>query len=404
MENSTSRQHGSTASTDGDSAVLADYLALIWRFNRQVLGCVVVAGLIAFIYSWTRPLTYESTVTFAAVPSKLGEAGGTTAPNTAAFRPLVESMTVAEEVIKEVGLDKSPYELTPSRFLDSLGVTEIRGTSLIAVKVTMPDAAVSARVANAVAGRAVEGARRVSSSEAVYARDLIKGEVDLARKNLDVADERLREFRKSARVEAVRYDIESRFGGPRSPALWPVKPAGNSVMYGDGAGRMGIVDLSVRISAEEARLAAYERDLAARRGQANDATRELEAQTARSRAEVASLKEQRTAMASARPLDPGIEKALDKLYTIEAELARLQVEQAVAERTYAELTQRYQESRLSVIAKSSEFVIIDPARPADRPASRHAARNAVVAMVTSLCFAIAAVLIWDSAKRRRVTS
>ena len=361
----------------------------------------------AFLCSWLRPAGYEATVTFAATQSKIGDGGGQFQPNTAAFRPMVESMTVAEEVIRDLGLDKAPYGMTPSTFLDSLGVTEIRGTSLMSVKVTMGDPALAARVANAVADRAVAAARRVSASEATYARDLIKAEVDVARHTVEETEARLRDYRKASRVEAVRKDVETRLGGPQSPVLWPLKPPSNSptVMMSqdhDG-GRPGVVELSVKIAAEEARVESLEKDLAARRARGANPDG-LEAQVSSARSEVAALRRQRAEMLADHTVDAGLQRALDKLYTIEAELARLQVEQTVAERTYGDLTQKYQEARLQVIGKSSEFVVIDPARPSDRPASKHALRNAVVALVTWLCLALAGVLAWDAISRRRVTA
>lgn len=400
-----------TQSTSGNMD-LGDMLALIWRSKTYVVGVAVVAGAVAFAGSMLGPRVYESTVTFAATQSKLGD-GGLMVSNTAAFRPMVESLNTASEVIKEVGLDKAPYNLTPSEFLDAIAVTEIRGTSLMTVKITMGDPAMAATVANSVAQHAVKSARRVSASELTYTRDLIKEQLDLVRQRLDQADTQLREFKQQARIESVRKDAEARLGGPQSPALAPtgtsaVKPQQGSTqtsvfMEDRSAGRSGILDLQVRIATERAKVNAIERELAAHKT-IDDVSRGLQASASEARLALASLEQQKSELTAAHPLDAGTKTVLDQLYRLESELARRQVERDVAEKAYVELSQRYQDAALQVIGKSAEFVIIDPAVPADRPASRHAARNSVISMLIWMAFAVASVLVWDSMQRRRVQS
>lgn len=382
---------------------LADYLELIWQFKVLIIGVAAIAGAAAAVNSLRGPDVYESTVTFAATASKIGEAGQQVA-STAAFRPMVESLSTAAAVIKEVGLDKPPLSMTPSDFLESvILVNEIRGTNLITVKVDQTNAALAATIANSVAEHAVQTARKVSASEASHARDLIKEQLDLALVRLNDADGLLRDYRRQVRVEALRRDVEARLGGPQLPVF----SKGQSVVVGGpSSDRSGLMDLGIKIASERARLGVIERDLSTR-NRIDPATRgvdgvfqRLEADAAAMRSNVASLEKERSELMGAHVVDAATSAVLDKLYAIESELARRQSERDLAEKIYIDLSARYQEARLQVIGRSAEFVIIDPAMPSDKPLSRHVARNAVAAMAIWFSFATAGVLVWESTRRR----
>ena len=419
------RQSDAT-SPDSDQApaglVLADYLALVWRFKVFVIATAVVAGVTMFAWSMSGPRVYESTVMFAVTQSKIGEGGGqVVVPNTAAFRPIVESLTTAAAVIQKLGLDKPPNNLRPSEFLDHvMSVSEVRGTNLIKVEVVYTDPTLAATIANSIADHAVQTARNVSSTEAGHARDLIQKQMQLALERLDASDARLREYRRQAQVEAVRKDLEARLGGPQLPAVsgggdgpsggrnLPLLPSGARSQSGtpqlrvavenQSSGRIGLLDLQVMIASEKARLDVMDRDLA-KGGRVEG----LEAAAAATRSNLASLEKQKTELMGTHTLDANTRSVLDHLYEIEGELARRQVEHDLAEQSYMALSQRYQEAILQVIGRSADLEIIDPATPADRPVSRHVVRNTVVGAVAGVCIALAVVLMWHAAlvARRR---
>lgn len=390
----------------GSAETLSDYLARVWRYRVLIGAVTVIAVGVALATSLLGPAIYESTVTFAATQSKIGDSGQPVA-NTAAFRPMVESLTTAAAVIRETGLDKPPYSLRPSDFLEQvITVAEVRGTNLITVKVDHTDPTMAATIANSVANHAVLTARTVSSTEATHARDMIKEQLDGALARLDVADARLRQYRQEARIEALRKEIESRLGGPQLPVF----SQGQPVFVQDPAGgRLGLAALLAEIASEKAKLTTIERELAGRSRvdpttkSADAVYQNLDATAAATRSHLASLEQQRTQLLGAHPIDAGTAAVLNQLYEIETELGRRQVERNLAEKIYIDLSQKFQEARLQVIGRSAEFVIIDPAVPADRPLSRHLARNAVVAAAIWFSFALAAVLMWDVFQRRRAT-
>jgi len=378
----------------GATRSLGDYLEAVWRFRLLIGGVAIVIGAVAAGVSVLRVPAYESTVTFAATQSKLGD-GGLMVANTAQFRPMVESLTTAALVVREVGLDKAPYNMRPSDFLKAITVSEVRGTNLITVAVAMSDPELASKVANNVADHAVQSARRLSAGEAGYVRDLVKEELDQARQHLDQAQKSLREYRQQARVEAIKKEVELRLG-----------LGGPAVFMDDPSRARGLLDVLLKIASEKAKLASAGRDLASRgRTTANDPVSQgLETAAASARSSLAALEQQQSELMKAHPLDSGTLAILDRLYVAETELVRREVERTVAEKIYSELSQKYQDARLQVIGKSAEFVVIDPAVPSDRPLPRHLARNIVVSMAIWLCFAVAGVLLRESVPRRRVAT
>lgn len=392
---------------------LGDYVTLVWPFKAFVVAAAIVAGVTMFAWSLTGPRLYESTVTFAATQSKIGEGGQ--AASTAVFRPMVESLTTAAAVIHDAGLDKPPTNMRPSEFMDRvMSVSEVRGTNLMKVTVVYTDPTLAATMANGIAAHAVQVARSVSATETDHARDMIKEQVDLARGRLDQSDARLREYKQQAQVEAVKKDVEAQL-----------------------VGRGSLLDLLVSIASEKAKLARMEQDLASRNRvdtlkktidsepALNDAVRQsaqgsggtlgtqlrsesvnevyqrLDAAAATTRANLALLEKKKTELMDRRKLDASKLPALNHLYELESELARRQVERDLAEKIYVDVSQRHEVARLQVVGRSAELQIIDPAVPADRPVSRQVARNTAVAAVIGLCFGLAGVLLWRGTVRTR---
>ena len=399
----------------GELLSLGDYVALVWRFRTLVVAAAIVAGVTMFARSMTGPRVYESTVTFAATQSKLGEGGQGVVASTASFRPMVESLTTAAAVLHDVGLDRPPNNMRPSELLDRvMSVSEVRGTNLMRVTIVYTDPALAATMANSVAEHAVRVARNVSATEAVHGRDMIKEQVDLARTHLDESDLRLREFRQQGQVEAVRKDVEAQL-----------------------VGRGSLLDLLVSIASERAKLARMEQDLASRsrvdtlkktidsEPALNDAVRqgaqgtggtlgtqlrsesvnevyqELDKEAAKTRANLALLEKKKIELVDVRKLDASKLLALNHLYGLESELARLTIEHDLAQKIYTDISQRYEVASLQVVGRSAELSVIDPAVPPDRPVSRQAARNTVVAAMMGLCFGVAGVLLWHATVRVR---
>jgi uncharacterized protein involved in exopolysaccharide biosynthesis len=201
-------------------------------------------------------------------------------------------------------------------------------------------------------------------------------------------------------------------------------------------GRGSLLELVVAIASEGARLARMEQDLAKRirvdtlkktidsEPVLNDAARgaqgtggmlgtqlrsesinqvydELDKDAARTRANLMSLEKRKIELMDVRKLDATKLAALNHLYDLESDLARLQIEYDLAQKIYTDVSQRHEVASLQVVGRSAELAVIDPAVPADRPVSRQVARNTVVAALMGFSLAVAAVLLWHAARQIR---
>ena len=393
---------------------LGVYVALAWRFKWLLLLSAVASGTLMFVSTTSGPRVYESTVTFAATQSKIGDTSPATTASPASFRPIIESRTTALAVIRELGLDKAPYRLTPSEFVEGIAsVDEVRGTNLIRVTVRFPEPEMAARIANSLATHAVEVSRKVSSDEAVQAKDMIGEQLTAARTRLDEAVRQLKAYREEAQIEALKEDVQA--------AL---------------AKRGEVLDLLVTIESEKAKLARMEADLAkhtrvdvmkktidsepaladAARAQApgsaaavglqlrseaiNEVYQQLDQSAAETRAKLASLQKQKAELVDVRKVNAARMPLLMRLYEREATLVRREDEHFLARKIYEDISQRYEAARLQIAGRSAQLVILDDAIPADRPVSRQVARKTAVAALVGLCIAIVVLLLWHTAMQQ----
>jgi len=186
----------------GDSP-LAEYLHALWRFRWLLVGGSVVAAVVAYLIALTLTPRFEASAVLMVTASKTGEQVATSGLDVRNFRAFVQNQTLAAEVIKEFGL-----RTTPQRLLDNnVNVQDVRATNLLTVSVTAPDPQLAARIANAMAARAVGLSRSVEQAESVVARDVIKGQLDAARERLTQSRAALETYQREAQVELLEKRI-----------------------------------------------------------------------------------------------------------------------------------------------------------------------------------------------------
>ena len=163
----------------------------------------VVAAVVAYLIALTLTPRFEASAVLMVTASKTGEQVATSGLDVRNFRAFVQNQTLAAEVIKEFGL-----RTTPQRFLDNnVNVQDVRATNLLTVSVTAPDPQLAARIANAMAARAVGLSRSVEQAESVVARDVIKGQLDAARERLTQSRAALETYQREAQVELLEKRI-----------------------------------------------------------------------------------------------------------------------------------------------------------------------------------------------------
>jgi uncharacterized protein involved in exopolysaccharide biosynthesis len=377
---------------------IRDYLAMLWRHRLVILIAAVIAGALAFASRLTGPDMYESEVPVAVSRPKVSESG-TDLTAVANFIPLISNRNVATQVIKEFSLDQSPYLFSPTYFFGSVvTVEEVPKSTILLVRGRLRDPQLLARLLNRVAQLGVESARIMSKREAEQARDDIKVQVDESRMRMQEAEGRLRQAREKSQLELLRKDIDAQL-----------------------LERSGLLKLQIDLERERAELKRAEEDLAShkktdvvlrtidsdpalaeaarasgardrdllgmtlRAELVNSVYQTLDEAVAKHRAAVAGLERQRAELAT-RKLDRAELVPLQRLYAAEAEISRLEMEMDLSRKVYQEVQTSYERARLTVAARSSALLILDPAVVSDRPASRYAIRTGMAAFIGALMF------------------
>ena len=390
-----------------DVIALGDYLSGLWRYRVPIAVITLAAMALALVISLRAPRVYETTLTMMVSSSKFGDQVGQPASiSVASFRPLIESRPIAAIVIRELALDKPPHGLTPSGFRRR---PEPRGgarTNLIRLTVRYPHPVLAAKIARRVAEVGISVANKVNTDEAGQARDIIKEQVDLAMLRYDRADKAVRSFKDTAQIEALKKDVEG-----------TLKVRGT------------LLELLVKVEAERARLTRIDQELAkrtrvdtlkktvddgpilteaARAGGATAAgaaglqlTTEavsevyetLDAEAAKIRANVAALEKQKAQLVDVRNIDASKLPKLSLLYARQGELARLEVERDIAQKSYVGVATLYESARLQVAARSARLEVIDPAVPPDQPLPRSTLRNTALAGIAAFSVAALAAML-----------
>ena len=434
----------------GDSP-LAEYLHALWRFRWLLVGGSIVAAVVAYLIALTLTPRFEASAVLMVTASKTGEqvASGFDVRN---FRAFVQNHTLAAEVIKEFGL-----KTTPQRLLDhSVNVQDVRATNLLTVSVTAPDPQLAARIANAMATRAVGLSRSVEQAESVVARDVIKGQLDAARDRLTQSRAALEAYQREAQVELLEKRIN----------VLTEQQAEIQNLTVDIEGQRAYLRQAEHDLAQQDRVRGVQRSvqLQAPRAVDDDARRERE----RSANEAERQRAQQAARASeprreekpgadvmpvpepppARPryqeaeaepparaelrdalIDPYINPsyeilqqqvtaarsraaqlerkraemlkarssngqlpALADFYTRKARQNELEMQQRLAERIYLDVATRFEQARLQIAARSAQLQVLDPALPPDRKVYPREKLMASAALVLTFSLLTAGVL------------
>jgi uncharacterized protein involved in exopolysaccharide biosynthesis len=425
-----------------DEIDLKPYLLALWRYRLAIVVVTLLSGVAAFFISRSNAPTFEARTQLIVTPPKVGEDSGA-AVNVATFRALLDNQTLASQVMADMGLGKPPYALTPSRFLGQLTIEAVPGTSILAVSARMSDATLAAHVVNQFASRAVEMARRLNEDESVTTRDIMRGQLDQARKRFDQAEAALANYKKEAQVDLVREDVHTLLGQ-----------------------RGALIRLLVDIEGEKARLASTEHELAkqervrtaptatnvgallgdaARESRAADEARRqdlarppsrdeskkperpprrtepqradtqglvpvpefrgdslnpfinpvyemLNQQIAMSTTRLAALERQRAELANTLKLNAPQLAQLTVLYKHETEIARLETEYDLAKKIYLEVATRYEQAEIQVVGRSAQLQILDQAFPPDWPIAPRPRRTAAFALLGGFLVSVLAVI------------
>jgi uncharacterized protein involved in exopolysaccharide biosynthesis len=423
---------------------LADYVAAFRRARWLLIASPLVAAVVAYAVSLTLTPEFEATATLLVSQSKTGETASPFA-ETRNFRAFLDNRSLAEQVVKEFGLDGPDYGLTPQRFLNRhVDVTELRASSLISIGVTLKDPQLAARVANTMAERAVAMSRSLEQAESKVARDVIKSQLDAARDRLTSARSALETYQKGAQVDLLQkkadvlidqqaqlQDLLVDIRGERAYLAQaerglaaqdpvrgvrrsvqvpppPTRPAAQRPRSPDRA-ELGVSEATGKTREEREEERRHEP--APEPAPARPALRDdlvdpyinpsfevLQQEVNAARSRLAQLEHKRDEMLKGRSAD-GKLPALATYYERKAAEDELKMQQQLAEKIYVDVATRYEQARLQIASRSAQLQLIDAALVPDRkvfPREKLIASAAAVLTVSVL----AAVIVALTALRR----
>jgi capsular exopolysaccharide synthesis family protein len=160
---------------------LRTYLQVLWRYKWMVAACTIIASLVALgISSQLTPL-YSATATLRVASAPGGTADWTYISSlTRLSNTYVEIATSdisLDEVAERLGLQKQP----------KVEVEVVPETELITISASDPDPARARDIANTLANMMVEQSMELYGGSAPTAREILEGQLEQARVDLDTA-------------------------------------------------------------------------------------------------------------------------------------------------------------------------------------------------------------------------
>jgi capsule polysaccharide export protein KpsE/RkpR len=372
-----------------------------------------------------KPRQYAATATLLAFAGQVpgsennGDAAG------AALLPVLTNQQMITDVVREFRLTDAPHSLTPGTFRRRALDVELRaGTDVVSLTVRLSQPDVAAKVANAVADRAVELARRVSLEAMQNRRGVIGQQLQQAQTNLRTAHDKLETFKKAAQVEVSRKDAETLLDRRGRLTMLNVQIAADQARLLKAREELGKHD-QVRSARSVAVLRPPQDDepkdpaKETRKGEVDEREAErqldpglelrpeardpfvnpvheyLDQQVSALSTRLAAATRERDELQRRLGLGEDRLAALNALYEKEANLKTLETEYEIARKTYVDFASTYEASRVELTGRSPQLVIIDRALSPEFPVSRNLARNAALAGFIALLGAGTIVLLME---------
>jgi uncharacterized protein involved in exopolysaccharide biosynthesis len=210
----------------------------LWAYRWLILAIACLGALAGLGVAVTQKPVYEAQVTLVVADSKLRDGGSVVTPAT--IVTVLANRQLAQRLLQEFHLDGPPYGYSSAAMLGAVRFEDVRNSSLVRVRVRLLDAELAMRVANRFAELAIELNATLNQRDTAAARDLVKAQLAEAEARLDKARAALLSFQQGALVELSKADANALISQREDAADW-----------------------AVTLAIEKARLAQYEKDLAA---------------------------------------------------------------------------------------------------------------------------------------------
>ena len=186
---------------------LLHVFAVIWRRKWLIAGGTLIVLVAAWLVSVNLPKAYQVTVKIwpvhtPATGGELTSGGSNRVDMEAVVKPIVaffQNYSLAESAIREFELDKSPFDLTASAFLEgNVDVQLDRKTNLIYFSLELTDAAMAWEVVNYMAREGINRYSELIQKKLTRNTDYLASELDKNSAQLKKEGEALVAFQQKA--------------------------------------------------------------------------------------------------------------------------------------------------------------------------------------------------------------
>ena len=200
---------------------LLHFFAVIWRRKWLIAGGTLIVLVAAWFACANLPKVYQVTVKIwpvhtPATGGELTSGGSNRVDMEAVVKPIVaffQNYSLAESAIREFELDKSPFDLTASAFLEgNVDVQLDRKTNLIHFSLELTDAALAWEVVNYMAREGIERYSQLVQKKFTQNADYLASQLDESRMQLKKEGEALTAFQQKANTRSLtgrKYFLQS---------------------------------------------------------------------------------------------------------------------------------------------------------------------------------------------------
>ncbi len=199
-----------------DEITLYDYIKVISKWKWFIIigtsVCILTAGIVTLLL----PRVYETRATLAMEGSvtpdvKIGVLNIPTGLSLDKFfNYLPNNRDLNQEVIRSLGLDKSPDELTPQALSQIITFGLARDSRIITINVRYSHAQKAKDIADTMAEVVKDHYQVLNEAEILQSQGLIDEQLNLARASLLEAEKNFQVFEETVDVDSLKKEIQSR--------------------------------------------------------------------------------------------------------------------------------------------------------------------------------------------------
>jgi uncharacterized protein involved in exopolysaccharide biosynthesis len=111
------------------------------------------------------------------------------------------------------------------------------------------------------------------------------------------------------------------------------------------------------------------------------------------RTNLAAIERERDELRERGGVDAASTSRIANLHEKQNQLERLDLQRRMARKSYEDTAAKYQATRLTILDRTPQFVIVDPGRSSSLPVSRYMTRNVLLGLVSGALFGIMIALV-----------